>query len=260
MSRAPHGRSFGPIHVKQLVPSARAIHVKRTGQAPRPPPADSYNPGVPAKQAHTWRFVVAAPPREVFAVMEQMIGTPPYRFEVLGDDTGRIVEYQRNSLVGHWRRVDGTARFLGRTRRPARNQRWVTCTATVEDTGTIVKVDASKGRGALPRALQLIGVLSRGMDDPRTIYRRRDIPPGPVTLVASWAGMPYPLYSAPRRDASRTVEIFTATRMEAVPGGTPEFLRVRLSDGTEGYVERDQVVAAPQKATRQAGVEAARYV
>ncbi len=55
---------------------------------------------VPAKRAHTWRFVVAAPPREVFAVMEQMIGTPPYRFEVVGDDAARIVEYQRNSLVG----------------------------------------------------------------------------------------------------------------------------------------------------------------
>ena len=204
--------------------------------------------------------MVSAPPREVFAVMEQMIGTPPFRFEVVGDSTGRIVEYQRNSLVGHWRRIDGTAKFLGRTLRPARNQRWVTCTATVDDTGTIVELEASKGRGALPRALQLIGVLSRGVDDPRTIYRRRDIPPGPVTLVASWAGMPYRLYSAPRRNAPRSAEIFTATRMEAVAGGTPEFLKVRLSDGTEGYAERDQVVAAPDKATRQAGVEAARYV
>jgi hypothetical protein len=192
--------------------------------------------------------------------MEQMIGTPPYRFEVVGDGSARIVEYQRNSLVGHWRRVDGSTRFLGRPRRPARNQRWVTCTATVEDAGTMIELEASKGRGALPRALQLIGVLSRGTDDPRTIYRRRDIPPGPVTLVASWAGMPYQLYSAPRRDAARGAEIFTATRMEAVHGGTPEFLKVRLSDGTEGYLDRDQVVAAPGEATRQAGVDAARYV
>ena len=192
--------------------------------------------------------------------MEQMIGTPPYRFEVTGDDSARIVEYKRNSIVGTWRRVDGTGRAFGRTLRPARNQRWVTCTARVEDAGTIVELAASKGRGALPRALQLIGVVSRGADDPRTIYRRRDIPPGPVTLVASWAGMPYRLYSAPRRDAERGVEIFTATRMEAIPGSTPEFLRVRLSDGTEGFVERDQVVAAPETATRQAGVEAARHV
>jgi len=215
---------------------------------------------VPAKRASNWRFVVAAPPREVFAVMEQMIGTPPYRFEVVGEDTGRIVEYQRNSLVGHWRRVDGTAKFMGRRRRPARNQRWVTCTAKVDDAGTVIQLEASKGRGAVPRALQLIGVLSRGVDDPRTIYRVRFIPPGPVTLVSSWAGMPYTLYSAPHRGASRGAEIFTATRMEAVPGGTPEFVKVRLSDSTEGYVERDQIVAAPETATRQAGVEAARYV
>ncbi len=204
--------------------------------------------------------MVAAPPREVFAVMEQMIGTPPFRFEVTGENEARIVEYQRNSLVGHWRRVDGAGTMLGRPRRAARNQRWVTCVATAEDAGTVVELEASKGRGCLPRALQLIGVLARGVDDPRTIYRRRDIPPGPVTLVASWAGMPYRLYSLPRRDAPRGPEIFTATRMQAVEGGTPGFLKVRLSDATEGYVERDQVVAAPDIATRQAGVEAARHV
>ncbi|HEY8756167.1 MAG TPA: hypothetical protein VIN65_07445 [Candidatus Dormibacteraeota bacterium] len=215
---------------------------------------------MPAKRAHQWRFVVAAPPREVFAVMEQMIGTPPFRFEVLDDDSARVVEFQRNSLVGHWRRVDGTGTFLGRERRPARNQRWVGCTATVQDAGTVVDLEASKGRGPLPRALQLIGVLSHGVDDPRTIYRVRHIPPGPVTLVASWAGMPYRLFTAPARDASRGPEVFTATRMDAVPGGTAEFVKVRLSDGTEWYIERDQVVAAPEKATREAGVEAARYV
>jgi hypothetical protein len=48
--------------------------------------------------------------------------------------------------------------------------------------------------------------------------------------------------------------------MEAVGGGNAEFVKVRLSDGTEGYAERDQVVAAPERATREAGVEAARYV
>jgi hypothetical protein len=106
----------------------------------------------------------------------------------------------------------------------------------------------------------LIGVLSRGVHDSRTVYRARHIPPGPVTLVASWAGTPYALYNAPRRDAPRGTEVFTATRIEAVPGGTAEFVRVRLSDGTEGYIERDQIVAAPERATRDAGLEAARYV
>ena len=192
--------------------------------------------------------------------MEQMIGTPPYRFEVLGDDSARIVEFQRNSLVGTWRRVDGTGRVMGRQLKPARNQRWVGCTATLQDAGTVVELEASKGRGALPRALQFIGVLSRGVQDQRTIYRSRHIPPGPVTLVASWAGMPYALFREPRYDAPRGAEVFTASRMEAVPGGTAEFVKVRLSDGTEGYIERDEIVVAPSRATREAGVEAARYV
>jgi hypothetical protein len=215
---------------------------------------------MPAKRAHHWRFLVAAPPREVFAVMEQMIGTPPYRFEVMGDDSARVVEFQRNSLVGTWRRVDGTARVMGRQLKPSRSQRWVGCTATLQDAGTVVELEASKGRGALPRALQLIGVLSRGVQDQRTIYRSRHIPPGPVTLVASWAGMPYALFEEPRYDAPRGAEVLTASRMEAVPGGTAEFVRVRLSDGTEGYIERDEIVVAPSRATREAGVEAARYV
>ena len=193
--------------------------------------------------------------------MEQMIGTPPYRFEVVGEDTARIVEYQRNSLVGHWRRVDGTGKFLGRRRRPARNQRWVTCTAKVEDTGTVVQLEASKGRGAIPRALQLIGVLSRGVNDPRTIYRVRFIPPGPVTLVASWAGMPYPLFIAPRTAARREAWRSSPPRgWRPFRAARPSSSRCRLSDGTEGYVERDQIVAAPETATRQAGLEAARHV
>jgi hypothetical protein len=192
--------------------------------------------------------------------MEQMIGTPPFRFEVTGDSSARIVEFRRNSLVGHWRAVDGEGTFMGRPRRPARNQRWVECTATVEGAGTVVELAASAGRGALPRALQLIHVLSDGITDQRTIYRSRHIPPGPVTLVASWAGMPYALYATPSRSAARGPDVYTATRMEALSGGTAEFVKVRLSDATEGYVERDQVVSAPQRATREAGVEAARNV
>src|ERR1700686_5133493 len=114
-------------------------------------------PAVPAPHAHTWRFVVAAPPREVFAVMEQSIGTPPFRYEVTGDDSARIVEFQRNSLVGTWRRVDDGRRFLGSWRKAIRSQRWVRCTAPVGDAGTLLEVGASRGRGCLPRALQFIG-------------------------------------------------------------------------------------------------------
>ena len=173
----------------------------------------------------------------------------------------RIVgEQHAAELLYSGRRVDGTGRVMGRQLKPSRNQRWVECTATVQDAGTVVELEASKGRGALPRALQFIGVVSRGVQDKRTIYRSRHIPPGPVTLVASWAGMPYALFMEPRYDAPRGAEIVTASRMEAVPGGTAEFVKVRLSDGTEGYVERDEIVVAPSRATREAGVEAARYV
>ncbi len=193
--------------------------------------------------------------------MEQMIGTPPFRFEVTGDNSARVVEFRRNSLVGHWRRVDERPRSGGgRVRASARNQRWVGCTATARDAGTIIELSASAGRGALPRALQLIGVLSRGVGDPRTVYRARHIPPGPVTLVASWAGMSYALHLEPAHGATRGSQVFTATRMVAIEGGTAGFVKVRLSDGTEGYIDRDQVVAAPERATRMAGVEAAQFV
>lgn len=191
--------------------------------------------------------------------MEQVIGTPPFRYEVTGSDSARIVEFQRNSLVGHWRRIDDRRRVLGRTRPAVRSQRWVTCRAAVVDAGTLVEMEASKGRGTLPRALQLIGVISRGVSDARTIYRSRYIPPGPVTLVASWAGMPYRLYAAPSRSAERSREVLTATRMMAVPGGNATFVKVRLSDGDEGYVERDEIVAAPDRSTREAGIQAARF-
>lgn len=190
--------------------------------------------------------------------MEQAIGTPPFRFEVTGHGSARIVEFQRNSLVGHWRRIDDRRKVLGRTRPAIRSQRWVSCRATVADTGTVVEMEASKGRGSLPRALQFIGVISRGVSDSRTIYRSRYIPPGPVTLVASWAGMPYRLYDAATRDAARSRAVLTAARMEAIAGGNATFVKVRLSDGYEGYVERDEIVAAPEVATREAGVEAAR--
>ena len=102
-------------------------------------------------------------------------------------------------------------------------------------------------------------LLTAGRDDLRTIYRTRVIRPGPVTLVASWAGVPYELFTEPRFEASRSGRIHTATELEAVPGGIGAFVRVRvLPDGPEGYVERDQIVVAPLRATREAQLEAAR--
>ncbi len=136
----------------------------------------------------------------------------------------------------------------------------MTCEAAVTQPGTVVTVAASRGRGAVPRALQLVKLLTRGASDQRTVYRHRAIPPGPVTLVASWAGMPYQLYTEPRWEAPRAASVLTASPMEAIPGGIGPFTKVRLPDGTEGYAETDQIVAAPEVATREAQVEAARFV
>jgi hypothetical protein len=212
-----------------------------------------------AKAKYSWRFVAAAPPREVFAVMEQLIGVQPYRFEVVGDDQARIVEFKRRGFFGQW--TDAK-----------RRRRWVSCKAEVRPEGTKLHVEASSGGGLIAkamgkadkapssRAVQLVKLLSAGNTDDRTIYRDRRIPPGPVTLVASWAGTPYLTFTEPRFDAPRGVAIYTATELEAVPGGVGSFVRVRLPDGSFAYVERDQIVAAPGVATREAQLEAARYV
>jgi hypothetical protein len=201
-----------------------------------------------AKEAQHWTFLAAAPPREVFAVMEQMLGTFPFRFELTGESSARIVEFRRKGLIGQW------------SRHVEIHTRWVTCEARTESSGTVVTVAASKGRGPVPRALQLVQLLTRGSEDPRTVYRRRAIPAGPVSLVASWAGMPYHLFTEPRWDAPRGARVLTASGVEAIPGGTGPFTKVRLADGTEGFIETDQIVAAPEASTREAQLEAARFV
>lgn len=212
-----------------------------------------------AKEKQTWRFVVPTPPREVFATMEQLIGTMPYRFEVLDTDSAQAIEVSRRGTFGNWVT-------------PKVGVRWVRCVAIRTARGTEVTVTASSpggmllkstGRlesGPVARALQLVRLLTAGRGDYRTIYRQRFIPPGPVTLVASWAGTPYRLYADARYDAEPGPEIHTATELEAIPGGDAAFVKVRLRDGREGFVERDQIVAATEVATREAQTEVARYV
>ena len=171
--------------------------------------------------------------------MEQLCGTPPYRFEPVGAGEARIVEEIRRGVMGGWR--------------PAKRRvRWVTCQVGEEPAGTVVIVEASKGAGAATRAVQLVDLLSRGDQDRRTVYRNRAIPEGPISLVASWAGTPYTLFNKPAFDADRGSEIFTATPIVAIGGSVGSFVKVRLSDGTEGFVERDQIVPAPAVATRAA--------
>ena len=178
--------------------------------------------------------------------MEQMLGTQPYRFEAVDADHARIVESERKGFFGGWGPAKGTLR-------------WVACAAVQGESGTSVVVEAGGGAAPLSRALQLVQLLQRGVDDRRTVYRDRTIPDGAVTLVASWAGTGYRLFEEPRLDAPRGATIHTATGLVAIPGGLWPFTHVRLPDGTEGYVERDQIVAAPSVATRSAQAETARF-
>jgi hypothetical protein len=228
--------------VERLV--VRAQDLQRRMLAAR----DAHRLPLLAKEAQHWTVLASAPPREVFAVMEQMLGTFPFRFELTGESSARIVEFRRKGLIGQW------------SRHVELRTRWVTCEARTESSGTVVSVAASKGRGPVPRALQLVQLLTRGNDDARTVYRRRALPAGPVSLVASWAGMPYSLFTEPRWDAPRGPRVRTATGVEAIAGGSGPFTKVRLSDGTEGFIETDQIVAAPEASTREAQLEAARFV
>ncbi len=203
---------------------------------------------MPARKAkYSWKFVCAAPVREVFAVTEQMVGTPPYRFVPTGPDSARIAEFERKHfLFGQF-----STRF--------RNPRWIDVVAREVEAGTEVAVTATKGRAPKARALQVVQLLSRGVGDRRTVYRDRSIPPGPITLVASWAGMEYPIYLEPRYDAPQGEKVHTASRIEAIGMHGTTWVKVRLESGAEGYIERDQVVPAPAEASRVAQVRTARY-
>lgn len=196
-----------------------------------------------APKKHSWQFVAAAPPREVFSVFEQMVGTPPFRYEVTGRDSARVIEAERKGFFGQWSK---------RVRHP----RWVTCTARTGDTGTEVSIEASSGKGAVPRALQLVVLLSRGNHDRRTIYRDRRFPNGPVTLVASWAGTPYQLHLEPRFNSARGEAVYTATQLRSL-GHRGAFTEVVTDTGVTGWIERDQLVPAPGVATRAAQVATA---
>ena len=231
----------------------------------RPRAARPYNHLMAEKllpRAETWRLTVPAPPRMVYAAMEQMCGTPPYRFEVVGGDRARVVEFERKGFFGQWaplarRDKDGNERRddTGATvwKKPVA---WVTAQLTPRGTGTEVVVESSTGAFTHSRAVQLLSLLDRGAGDRRTVYRDRRLPPGPVTLVASWAGMLYHLYLEPSYGAPRGAGVHTASRLTAL-GNEGIFVHVRLEDGTEGYIERDQLVPSPSEATRAAQVRTA---
>jgi hypothetical protein len=202
---------------------------------------------MPRKAKHTWRFIAAAPPREVFAVTEQMVGIPPYRFEPTGPDSAQVIEFERKHPI------------FGQFTRRFRNPRWIRVAAREIDTGTEVVVTCTAGSAPKSRALQVVVLLTRGMRDRRTIYRDRTMPPGPVTLVASWAGVEYPIYLEPRYDARRGEKVHTASRISAIGMHGMSWVEVRLESGAEGFIERDQLVPAPPEASRTAQVRTALY-
>jgi hypothetical protein len=214
------------------------------------------------RRGYSWQFVCYAPAREVFAVMEQMCGTPPYRFEVTGPGGARVVEFERKGFFGQWvqlarRDKEGRQKKAGDGallwKKPVT---WATAEVAPHDDGTLVSVEASTGRFAHTRAVQLIDLLTLGGEDRRTVYRDRRVPPGPVTLVASWAGMLYQVYTEPSYAAPRGAGVHTASHLVALENVGP-FVHVRLEDGSEGYIERDQLVASPTEATREAQVRTA---
>jgi hypothetical protein len=202
---------------------------------------------MPARKAKfNWRFVCAAPVREVFAVSEQMAGIPPYRFEPTGPDSARVIEVERKHFL------------FGQFSPKVRSPRWIDIVARETEAGTEVVVTSTAGKAPASRALQVVKVLTRGARDRRTIYRDRTIPPGPITLVASWAGMEYALYLEPSYGAARGEKVHTAAPVEAIGMHGTTWVKVRLPSGAEGFVERDQVVPAPTEASRAAQVRTAR--
>jgi hypothetical protein len=203
---------------------------------------------MPARKAkYSWRFVCTTPVREVFAIAEQMVGIPPYRFEPTGPDRARIVEAERKHPL------------FGQFTPKVRNPRWIDVQATEVEVGTEVVVTAVRGKATKARSLQIVVLLTRGVHDRRTIYRDRTIPPGPITLVASWAGMEYAIYLEPRYDAPRGEKVRTAAPMWAIGMHGTTWVKVRLQSGAEGFIERDQVVPAPDEASRAAQVRTANF-
>ncbi len=93
------------------------------------------------KAKNTWRFVTAAPVREVFAVTEQMVGIPPYRFEPTGHDSAQVIEAERK----HWLFGMFTKRF--------RNPRWIRVTAREIEAGTEVVVTSTASWAGMEYAI-----------------------------------------------------------------------------------------------------------
>lgn len=179
------------------------------------------------------------PAREVFTVAEQVTALPPFSFRQLDDRTAEVAQTLANGLIGGWRPVP-----------KPRNLVRIHCETA--ERGTRVTITATGPRSASRRGVNLVRILARGETDSHTIYRFRAIPPGPCTLVQSWAGTAYALHEAPDSAAARGMAVLPATPLIALEQ-RGHWVRVGAG-GTEGWIEADQLVPAPDL-TRRDGVE-----
>ncbi|MHB1525847.1 MAG: hypothetical protein ACYDEA_02800 [Candidatus Dormibacteria bacterium] len=178
-----------------------------------------------------WEAMVFAPPREVFAIAEQVLGLPPFSFRVVDERTAEVVQDIANGLFGQWTKV-----------KYPRNRIRIECDNT--DAATRVTVNTVGDRSTTMRATNLIRILGNGEADPHTVYRHRTIPPGNCTIVQSWAGTGYPVYMAPDHAARRGRSVRPSSPLVALQQHG-RWVRVRAGAGDaaeEGWIEADQLV------------------
>jgi len=179
-----------------------------------------------------WVATVFAPPREVFAVAEQVLALPPFTFRVVDSNTAEIVQDIANGFFGQWSKVKNP-----------RNRIRIECEPV--DAGTQVTVTAVGVRSARMRAANLLRILGQGERDHATVYRYRTISPGPCTVVQSWAGTGYPVFMAPDHTASRGRAVRPSSKLQALRQ-RGRWVQVRVGEGDDaedGWIEADQLVS-----------------
>jgi len=191
------------------------------------------------KRHDRWEAVVFAPPREVFAIAEQVAGLPPFSFRVVDDHTAEVVQDLANGFFGQWSKV-----------RYPKNRIRIECEAS--PAGTRVTITADGERSVTMRATNLLRILGRGERDAYTVYRYRRIPPGLCTIVQSWAGTGYPIFKEPDHRAERGRAVRPASPLRALRQ-EGRWVQVRAGeepDSEVGWIEADQLVPdqAPARA------------
>jgi hypothetical protein len=182
-------------------------------------------------RTNRWVTTVYAPPREVFALAEQVTALPPFSFRIIDEHTAEVAQVLANGFFGQWSKV----------KHPKTKVR-IECRPTAQ--GTELTMTAEGQRSATIRAVNLLRILTTGERDPATVYRLRTIPPGPCTVIQSWAGTGYPLFSGPNYQAKRSLPVRPASPLVALQQ-TGRWVRVRAGIGEqvqEGWIEADQLV------------------